>query len=184
LLLVSYYWLYYHFGLIGKKDILQKKQYMERDYFSLEVNKSNKLTKVFQLIFGIVCALIALFWLFLNINSVKTNGGLLLTIVFLLGFAYYQINSGLSHGEKYIEISQTALKLKKNSIIPAQELKASDIKKIEIFPLNVVFFLRSGKTVFLRFGTTYADIINSVRNRIETFCEGNKIPLEFKNEEL
>jgi hypothetical protein len=157
---------------------------MERNYFSLEVNKSNKLTKIFQLIFGIVCALIALIWLFMNINSLKTNGGLLITILFLLGFAYYQVNSGLSHGEKFIEISQTALKLKKNSIIPARELKASDIEKIEIFPLNVVFFLRSGKTVYLRFGTTFPDIINSVRKRIKTFCEGNKIPLEFKSEEL
>jgi hypothetical protein len=157
---------------------------MERDYFSLEVNKGNKLTRIFQLVFGIICAVIALVWLILNINSVKTNGALVITVVFLLGFAYYQVNSGLGHGEKFFEISRTALKLKKNSIFHAQELRASDIEKTEIFPLNVVFFLRSGKTVFLRFGTTYTEIINPVRKSIKTFCEENKIPLEFKNEEL
>jgi hypothetical protein len=157
---------------------------MESDYFSLEVNKSNKLTRIFQLVLGIICAVVALIWLIVNIKSLGSNGTLMITIIFLLGFAYYQINSGLGLGEKFIEISQNIIKVKKNSIFPAQELSASDIEKIEIFPLNVVFFLRSGKTVFLRFGTTYTDIIQPARKRIKTFCEGNNIPLEFKNEEL
>jgi energy-converting hydrogenase Eha subunit C len=157
---------------------------MESDYFSLEVNKSNKLTRIFQLVFGIICAVVAFIWLIINIKSLRSNGTLVVTIIFLLGFAYYQINSGIGRGEKFIEISQTTLRLKKNSIFPAQELNASEIEKIEIFPLNVVFFLRSGKTVFLRFGTTYTDIINPVRTGIKTFCERNNIPLEFKNEEL
>jgi uncharacterized protein YlzI (FlbEa/FlbD family) len=157
---------------------------MDSDYFSLEVNKSNKLTRIFQVVFGIVCACVALIWFIINIRTLKTNGALLLTIVFLLGFAYYQINSGLGHGGKFIEISQVAVRLKKNSLFPAQQLNASDIEKVEVFPLNVIFFLRSGKTVFLRFGTTFIDIIEPVRKRIKTFCEGNKIPLEFKSEEL
>jgi hypothetical protein len=157
---------------------------MDSDYFSLEVNKSNKLTRVFQMFFGIICACIALIWLIINIKTLKTNGALLLTIVFLLGFAYYQINSGLGRGEKFIEVSKAAVRLKKNTIFPAQQLNASDIEKVEIFPLNVVFFLRSGKTVFLRFGTTFTDIIEPVRKGIKTFCEGNKIPFEFKSEEL
>lgn len=157
---------------------------MESDYFSLEVNKSNKLTRIFQLVFGIICAVVALIWLISNIKSLKSNGTLVITIIFLLGFAYYQINSGIGRGEKFIEISQSTIKLKKNSIFPAQELSAAGIEKIEAFPLNVVFFLRSGKTVFLRFGTTYTDIINPARKSIRTFCEENNIPLEFKNEEL
>jgi energy-coupling factor transporter transmembrane protein EcfT len=157
---------------------------MGSDYFSLEVNKSNKLTRIFQLVFGIICAVVALIWLISNIKSLKSNGTLVITIIFLLGFAYYQINSGIGRGEKFIEISQSTIRLKKNSIFPAQELSAPGIEKIEIFPLNIVFFQRSGKTVFMRFGTTYTDIINPVRTRIKTFCEGNNIPLEFKNEEL
>jgi len=157
---------------------------MAGDYYSLEVYKSNKLTKVFQLVFGIICAVVALVWLISNISSLESNGTLVITIIFLLGFAYYQVNSGLGRGEKFIEISQNTVKLKKNSIFPSQELSASGIERIEIFPLNLIFFLRSGKTVFLRFGTTYTDIINPVRTGIKTFCERNNIPLEFKNEEL
>jgi hypothetical protein len=157
---------------------------MERQYYSLELNKSNRLTRIFQLIFGIICALVAIMWAILNINTLKLNAALWITIILLFGFAYYQVMSGIGLAEKFIEISQSALRLKKNSLFPARELSASDIEKIEIFPLNVVFFLRSGKTVFLRFGTTYTDIIEPVRKSIETFCTGNKIQLEFKNEEL
>ncbi len=157
---------------------------MAVDYYSLEVYKSNKLTRIFQLVFGIICAAVALIWLISNLNSLKSNWTLLITIFFLLGFAYYLVNSGLGYGEKFVEIGQNIIKLKKNSLFPSKELSAYGIERIEIFPLNLIFFLRSGKTVFLRFGTTYTDIINPVRTGIKTFCERNNIPLEFKNEEL
>jgi hypothetical protein len=157
---------------------------MESDYFSLEVNKNNKLTRIFQLVLGIICAVIAFIWLILNIKTLKTNGALVLTIIFLLGFAYYQVISGLGLGEKFIDISKTSVRLKKNSILPANELKAADIEKVEIFPLNVVFFQRSGKKVLLRFGTTYIDLIEPLRKRIKSFCEVNNIPFEFKSEVL
>jgi hypothetical protein len=157
---------------------------MESDFFSLEVNKSNKLTRIFQLVLGIICAVISIIWLILNIKSLRTNGALLLTIVFLLGFAYYQVNSGLGLGEKFIDIRQTSVRLKKNSLLPADELKAADIEKVEIFPLNVIFFQRSGKKILLRLGTTFTDIIEPLRKRIKSFCEVNNIPFEFKSEVL
>jgi hypothetical protein len=157
---------------------------MESNYYSLEVNKSNKVTRIFQLAFGIICAVIAVIWAIMNINMLKSNGTLWITIVLLLGFAYYQIISGLGKSEKFIEFSQSSIKLKKNSLFPVRVLKAPDIHKIEAFPLNLVLFLRSGKRLILRFGTTYTDIIEPVRKSLQTFCTGNNIPLEFKTEEL
>ena len=157
---------------------------MKSNYYSLELNKSNIITRIFQLVFGIICAVIAIIWAILNINMLKSNGSLWITIVLLLGFAYYQINSGLGRAEKFIEFSQSSLKLKNNSLFPVRVLNAPDIQKIEAFPLNLVFFLTSGKKVFLRFGTTYTDIIEPVRKSLLTFCSGNNIPLEFKSEEL
>ncbi len=157
---------------------------MESNYYSLEVNKSNRVTRIFQLAFGIICAVIAVIWAILNINMLKSNGTLWITIILLLGFAYYQIITGLGKAEKFIEFSQSSIKLKKNSLFPVRVLKAPDIQKIEAFPLNLVFFLRSGKRLILRFGTTYTDIIEPVRKSLQTFCTGNNISLEFKTEEL
>ena len=164
-------------------DILQKNQ-MENNYFSLEVNRSNKLIRIFQFVFGILCIVIAVIWLILNHDSLKSNSTLWLSIIFLIGFAWYQINSGLGRGEKYLKIGKTSLKLKKNSLLPSRELIALDIERIEIFPISMIILLKTGKKVTLRFGTTFTDIIDPVKRGIEVFCSENNIHLEFRNEQL
>lgn len=157
---------------------------MESSHYSLDVNKSNRFTRIFQLIFGIVCAVLAVIWLFMNIKTLTTNGSLVLTIAFLLGFAYYLVNSGLGKGDKYIEIGLNNVKLKKNSVLPAIAINAGDIQKVEMFPLNIVFILKSGKRVLLRFGTYFTDVIDPVKTAIESFCESNGVPLEVINENI
>jgi hypothetical protein len=157
---------------------------MEKAYFSLELQRSNKLTKIFQLVFGIVCFGVALFWLILNFSTIKSNVSLWITILFLAGFGYYQIISGLGKSEKFIEISESSIRIKRNLLFPSQELSADKIDKIEVFPLNIVFFLKSGKTFFLRFGTTYTDVIEPIKKSIKNFCSTNNLDLQFRNEEL
>ncbi len=157
---------------------------MESSRYSLEVNKSNRFTRIFQLVFGIVCAGLAFIWLIMNLKTLATNGSLVLTIVFLLGFAYYLVNSGLGKGDKYIEIGRNNMKIKKNSVLPAVEINAGEIEKVEMFPLSVVFILKSGKKVLLRFGTYFTDVIDPVKTAIESFCEVNGVPLEAINENL
>jgi hypothetical protein len=87
---------------------------METQYFSLELHRSNKLTKIFQLVFGIICAGVAVIWLILNLSTMKMTLGLAITVLFLLGFAYYQIVSGLGHAEKFIEVGGDKIRMKKN----------------------------------------------------------------------
>jgi uncharacterized protein YlzI (FlbEa/FlbD family) len=156
---------------------------MENNYFSLEVYRNNKVIRIFQIVFGTICAALAIGWLIMNLDSLKSNITLWFTIIFLLGFAWYQINSGLGKGDKFLQIDQTSLKLKMNSLFPSRELNASDIKKIEIFPLSMVILMRSGKKKILRFGTTYTDVIEPIKKGIEDFCTLNSLELEFRNEE-
>lgn len=166
-----------------KIDKLQKNQ-MENNYFSLEVNRNNRVIRIFQIVFGIICAALAVVWLIMNRDSLKSNSTLWLSIIFLLGFAWYQINSGLGKGDKFLQPGQTTLKFKKYSLLPARELNVSEIKKIEIFPLSMVIFMRSGKKSIVRFGTTYTDVIEPIKKGIEIFCTRNDLELEFRNEEL
>jgi hypothetical protein len=166
-----------------KIDKLQKNQ-MENNYFSLEVNRNNRVIRIFQIVFGLICAVLAVVWLIMNLDSLKSNSTLWFSIIFLLGFAWYQINSGLGKGDKFLQIGETTLKFKKNSIFPARDLKASEIKKIEIFPLSMVLYLKSGKKNIMRFGTTYMDIIEPIKKGIENFCTLNNLELEFRKEEL
>jgi len=157
---------------------------METKYFSLEVNNGNRITRIFQLIFGILCIAISIGWVIINFSSLATNSTLLITLFFLLGFGYYQINSGLGKGEKFVETGANTIKLKVNSILPAKELKATDIIKTEIFPLSIVFNMKSGKKLKLRFGTTYTEIIDPARKAVADFCTENNLEYEFIQEEL
>jgi len=125
-----------------------------------------------------------LIWLILNFSTLKSNLSLWITIFFLVGFGYYQIISGLGKSEKFIEISESSIRIKKNILFPSQEINADEIDKVEVFPLNIVFFMKSEKTIFLRFGTTYTDVIEPVKNSIKSFCDRNNLKLEIRNEEL
>ncbi len=157
---------------------------MGKEYFSLELHKSNRITRIFQLVFGILCIGVALVWLFLNFSSLESNLSLWATIVFLTGFGYYQVVAGLGRSEKFIEISESSLRIRRNMILPSRELRQGDIEKIEILPLNIIFYLKSGKTFFLRFGTIYTDTIEPVKKSIKAFCVSNKIDFKVITEEI
>jgi hypothetical protein len=68
--------------------------------------------------------------------------------------------------------------------LPAIEINAGDILKVEMFPLNIIFILKSGKKVLMRFGTYFTDVIDPVKTAIESFCESNGVPLEVLNENI
>jgi hypothetical protein len=157
---------------------------MEVKYFPLSSSENNRLVKIIQIIFGVVCFAVAIFWMIFNIKSLKTNGTLWITIIFLLGFGFYQIWSGMGRAIRFIEIRADKIRLKRNIILPVIELPAGEIEKIELFPLNLIFFLKSKKRIFLRFGTTYQETNEKIKDEILGFAKLNKLPIEFIREEL
>jgi hypothetical protein len=157
---------------------------MEIKYFPLSSSENNRLVKIIQIIFGVVCFALAIFWMIFNIKSLKTNGTLWITIIFLLGFGFYQIWSGMGRAIRFIEIRADKIRLKRNIILPVIELPAGEIEKIELFPLNLIFFLKSKKRIFLRFGTTYQETNEKIKDEILGFAKSNKVPIEFIREEL
>ena len=69
-------------------------------------------------------------------------------------------------------------------MLPAVELPAGEIEKIELFPLNLFFFLKSKKRILLRFGTTYHETNEKIIDEILIFAESNSINIEIKEEKL
>ena len=136
---------------------------MEKKYFSLGTSENNRLVKIIRIVFGVVCLAVAIFWLIFNIKSLKADGTLWITIIFLSAFGFYQIWSGLGRATTFIEIGTDNIRLKKNPILPNVEMSAGEIEKIEFFPLNVIFFLKSKKRILLRFGTTYYETNEKVK---------------------
>ena len=119
-----------------------------------------------------------------NIRSVKADSTLWITVLFLSGFGLYQILAGLGRTIRFIQIGNDKIILKKNSLLPLRIMDPSEIKKIEVFPLNLIFYFHSGGKTILRFGTTYTDNIEPIKNGIEEFASVNNIDFETIAEEF
>ena len=157
---------------------------MEHKYFPLGINENNTFVKIIRILFGFACLVVAFYWLIINVKSCQSGITLWITIAFLSGFGLYQILSGLGRTTTYIEIGTDSIRLKKNPLLKPVEMKQREIEKIELFPLNVIFFLKSRKRILLRFSSSFYETNEKVKDEIILFAGSNNIPLEFIQEEL
>lgn len=157
---------------------------MENKYFSLGSTDNNLFVKIIRIIFGLLCILVAGYWFGYNIKLLKADWTLWITVLFLLGFGFYQVWSGLGKATRFIEFGKDFILLRKNPIFPAVKMAANDIEKIELFPLNIVFFLKSKKRILLRFGTTYQDINELIKDELFSFTGSNNIQIEVVEEKI
>lgn len=157
---------------------------MGKKYFALSAVDSNRLVKIIQIVFGIFCFSVAVFWLIFNIRSLKADATLWITIVFLSGFGFYQVWAGLGMATRFIEISSDKIQLKKSILFPAAKIPAEEIQKIELYPFNLILFLKSKKRILLRFGATYQETNEKIKDEILSFAELNSIKVEIKEEKL
>lgn len=155
---------------------------MENKFFSLEIRETNKLVRIFQIVFGIICLLIALFWVIFNIRSVKADRTLWITVAFLCGFGIFQIFSGLGYAGRFIEFGDEKIRLKKSSLLNVQLISAEQIEKTEVFPLKVLIILKSSKKILIRFGVTDTEKVEQIKDEMIHFATRNSINLELKNE--
>ena len=157
---------------------------MEKKYFSLELNESNKLTKIAKVIFGLVCISLSIYWIIFNITALQSVGAQWISVVFIMGFGLYMVWSGMSYSGRFIEIGSDFINLRRNPVLPVIRLFAAKIKEIKFFPLSVSFILTSGKQIILRFGTTYYENNSKITDEIISFAELNKVPFEIMEDEL
>jgi hypothetical protein len=151
---------------------------MEKEFFSLEIRDDNRLTKIFRIIFGLICIAIAVFWAIYNFITIKEDGTLWITVAFLISFGAFQIYAGFGFASKFIELNNNRIRLKKNSLLKSIDLPADQFDKIELYPLKVMFFLKSGKKYLLRFGLSYPEKIELIKDGIISFASRNSINLE------
>jgi hypothetical protein len=157
---------------------------METRHYSLGINETSKLLNIIRIAFGFACLLIGIFWLIFNIKSIKTDGALWITIIFLSVFGFYQIWSGLGHASMFIEIGPDLIILKKSPVLSPVKYFNHEIDRIELYPMNVVFILKSKKKIMLRFGSTFYETNEKIKDQLFSFTELNEIPMEIIEEKL
>ena len=163
---------------------MPENQDMDKKYFPLSSVENNRVVKIVQVAFGFVCIAVAVFWLIFNIRSMKTYGTLWITIIFLSGFGFYQIWAGIGRAIRFIEISSDTIRLKKTAVFPTVVISASEIQKIEVFPFNLIFILKTGGKNVLRFSSTYHETNEKIKEEIFRFTEINSISIENIEEKL
>jgi len=157
---------------------------MEKKHFPLEAKENSKFTRIFQIVFGILCIAIALYWAIFQFKSMEADPTMWITMVFLVGFGSYQIAAGFGKIKKFISIEADRIILKQNSFLPKIDIMPSDLERIEIFPLSICFCMTKKKKMILRFGLSYTEIINPVKDAVAEFANLNGIAVEEKKEVL
>jgi len=165
-------------------DKLPERKRMETKYFPLGNIEKNRLINIMKVLFGIACIAVALYWVIFRINSTGNFGTIWITILFLSVFGFYQIWAGIGKAERYIKIGKDKIVLKKYIFLQPLGMAASETEKIEFFSLKVIFFLKSGRKVMLRFGTMYYESNETIRDEIAKYAEEHKIPTELIQEEI
>ena len=153
---------------------------MTTNHFQLNSGDKNRFVNVLKLLFGIACIAIGVYWAIYS----KNIGSEWITILFLLGFGFYEIWSGLGKAERYIDIDKAFIRLKKTIFLPVRHINFSEIDKIKIFPLKIDFHLKKQTKITLRFGTTYVEVNEKIVDALIKFAEQNAIDLELQQEEI
>jgi len=142
------------------------------------------MVKILQIVFGIMCIGIAVFWLIFNLRSINVAGTSWVTVIFVGGFGFYEIYSGLGYSKRFIEIGTDKIIIKKDIMLPAINISAGELEKVELFPFNLIFFLKTRKRVMLRLGATYRETNEKIKDEILIFGELNSIKIEFVEEKI
>jgi len=157
---------------------------MEKKYFSLGSVENSRLVKIIQIVFGILCFIVAVYWLNFNLKSIKTDGTLWITIAFLMGFGFYQIWSGLGKATRFVEIDSDKIRLKKTIFLPLVVIAKEEIERIEVFPFNLKIFLKTNKSINLSLSSSFYETNASIKDAVTDFAELNSISFELMEEKI
>ena len=148
---------------------------MKEKYFDLDPHDQLPAVKILQIIFGILCITATVYYILTGLISSTSNTTLWVAVVFLVFFGIYQILSGLGKTKKYFRLTQKNLTFKQHSVLPAIDIPADKIDKIELFPLSIKFILKTTRKIKFRFGISYPEIIDPVKQEVISFAENHGI---------
>jgi hypothetical protein len=157
---------------------------MKNKHFDLGTTENSVFVNVLKIIFGILCIIVAIFWIIYTSGTTNMSGKIWISILFILGFGLYLLLSGFGKTNRYLITGPDYICIKKNSLLPEKTLKVIDIEKVEIYSLNIVFILKNKIRFVLRFGTVYYETSEKIKDEIISFAETHKIATAFVNENI
>jgi len=148
---------------------------MESTKFSLEVIERNRITRVSESVFGILC-LAGASWYAISLQGPSSPGlSGWLAVIFLALFGIWEILSGAGLVSRYISIGTDQITLRHRVWKPPVALRPSDLAAVKFKTLKVDFCLNGGNVISIRLGTYYSERSAQIMEAVEAFCADNKI---------
>ena len=157
---------------------------MENRKFSLEVIERNKITRVSESVFGLLC-LAGASWYAISLQGPSSPGlSGWLAVIFLALFGIWEILSGAGLVSRYIWIGSDQITLRHRAWKPAVTIAPSDLTEVKFKPLAVDFLITGGNVISVRLGTYYSERSAQIMEAVEEFCVENRIKISGgKNEQ-
>ncbi|HUW92092.1 MAG TPA: hypothetical protein VMV74_02925 [Bacteroidales bacterium] len=148
---------------------------MENRKFSLEIKESNKITRVSEIVFGLLC-LAGTLWFAVSLQRQATPSfSSWLAIAFLALFGVWEILSGAGLVSKYITIGTHNIMIRHLFWKAPVSIAPSDLAEVRFKYLTVEFGLKAGKTISVRLGTYYSERSAEIMEAVENFCVENNV---------
>ena len=157
---------------------------MEEKTFDLDPHEHPRWMNILQIIFGIICIAVAFYNIISGLNNENSSLTLVAAVIFLFLFGIYQIMAGSGNTRKYFRITADRISIRQLPVLPVANLGKSEIEKIEFFPLSIKFHLKNRRKIKFRFGISYPEIIDPVKQYVITFAETNNISFSVLEEDL
>jgi hypothetical protein len=148
---------------------LHKIDTMSGQKFSLEIVERNKITRVAESVFGLLCITVAL-WFAMSLLDKPSTVSAWLAIAFLAFFGIWEIISGTGAVSRFIIIGSENIILKQKTYLPAVTFEPDALKEVKFKPLAIDFCLREGKVTTVRLGTYYREGSAEIMEAVEKFC--------------
>ncbi len=150
---------------------------MDERKFSLEVIERNRITRVSESAFGLLC-LAGASWYAVSLQGPSSPGlSGWLAVLFLALFGIWEILSGAGLVSRYIWIGTDHITLRHRAWKSPVSLSPSDLAEVKFKPLKIDFSLNGGSVISVRLGTYYSERSAQIMEAVEVFCAENRIKI-------
>jgi len=167
------------FVLIAKRGKLHKIEFMmEVNKISLDMRDSTRLSRFFQVIFGLFC-IASSAWFLLNLIKTNTASGTnIIAVAFLFFFGVWLLLSAAEVTGRYIIISDEKIILKDKYIPGPRTFAPGNLKTVVFKPLSFELQEQDGSKTLVKLGLYYRERSANILELIEAFCKTNSINIE------
>lgn len=144
--------------------------------YNIDLQENTKLSRVMKTVVGIVCLVIAIWFIYSMAGTRASKGSAWIAVIFLFLFSLWFLLSGLGFTDRYITVGEHHIKLRQNLFNKPVVISSESLTGVRFKPLQIDFYIGE-KKVTVKLGAYYPDRSAAIMEAIEVFCRKNGIEI-------